>query len=293
MNEPNPKYEARLKIYKRGALIYAILALAVTVAAFIIGAKAENRYLSDNLFTYLFYVSIALTVIFAVSALFSFKGHGICRSERSKSSILSALTCAGVICIDVTVLPTVVSGEAGVLGIPILIASLFAILFSLSDIFPLGKGLTILSGYAQIFFCLFLIAKLYLGHSVEMNAPVKLLSQFSLAAVALGTLSELRILLDRSVAGMYVLSAIFSATLPIAATAASLIEALTDPVKYTSIYLAAPLFALSFAIPSLLKLMKARVIKTESNEPNDESDRISIDEIIEEICDPNSTESDS
>ena len=291
MNQPNQKYETRLVIYKRGALIYAILSLAVTAAAFIIGAEAESRYLADNFFTYLFYAFVILTVAFAASALFSFKGHGIVRREKSKTSLLSALTCAGAICVDFTLLPAVVSGENKLIAILILICSLFAIIFSLSDIFPFGKGLILASGYLQIFFCLLLIALLYLDHSIEMNAPVKLLAQFSLAAVALGTLSELRIHADRSIAGMYVFSAIFSVTLPSAAAVASLTEALTDPVKYTSIYLAAPLFALSFAIPSFIKLMRAGLVKAENNEPELESNRLSVEEIIKETCD-SSTEED-
>ncbi len=293
MNEPNPKYETKLWIYKRGVLIYAILAMAVTAAAFIIGAKAENRYLSDNFFTYLFYAFAISTVAFAVSALFGFKGHGISRGERSKASILSALTCAGAICVDLTVLPATVSGENKLMGVLILICSLFAILFSLSDIFPFGKGLTLASGYLQIIFCLLLIALLYLDHSIEMNAPVKLLAQFSLAAVSLGTLSELRIHLNRSFAGMYVLSAIFSAILPITAVVASSIEILTDPVKYSRVYLAVPLFTLSFAVPSVFRFLNAVVVKAESDEPKDESDRLSVEEIGKEICDSSTEEDDN
>lgn len=300
MNEPNPKYETKLKIYKYGTLIYAILAIFATAAAYILGAKEESRYLSDTIFTYLFYCFIALASIFAISAIFGFKGHGISHGERGESSrapFLSSLLGAGAICLIVTRISEIVKKADGstpsLFDVLIILTAASVVIYSLSELFEFGESLTLIFGYLQILLCVLLISEFYLDHSVEMNAPIKLLTQFALASVILGTLSDLRILIDRSHAGFYLFTKICAIFIPISATVASLIEIFSDPEKYTVAYLAAPLFTLSYAIPSLVKLMKSKVVKTESNEPNDESDRISIDEIIEEICDPNSTESDS
>ncbi len=290
MNEPNPKYESKLKIYRYSTLIYVILAVVATAAAFIAGAKEESRYLSDTIFTYLFYGFIALSSIFAISAIFGFKGHGISHGERGESSrapILSSLLGAGAICLIITRIAEIVKKAGGstatVFDVLIILTAVFVVIYSLSELIPIGESLTLISGYFQIILCILIISEFYLDHSVEMNAPIKLLAQFALASVILGTLSDLRILIGRSHAGLYLFTKICAILIPIVSTVASIIEILTAPEEYTVIYLVASLFTLSYAIPSLVKLMKARVVKTENNEPDPESDRPSVGEAIDKI----------
>lgn len=297
MNESTTLYESKLKIYKRGALIYALSAIAITTAAFIIGAEEGSRYLSDNFFTYLFYVFVSISVIFAVTAVFFFKGHGITHGDRGgagQAPWASLLTAAGAICVIFTSIKEMV-GEGGGLSafsLAIILSALFAVTLSLYGLFPISDGLSVASGYMQIMLCILMIAKLYLDHSLEMNAPVKLLGQFALVSVMIGTLSDVRILIGRSRAGLYLFTKICVAVLPTVATVGALIGIVTSPEKYSSIYLVAPLFALSYAIPSTIKLMRAGLIKAEDNEPELESNRLSIKEVAEEIYDSDKEEDD-
>lgn len=268
MNNSESRAAARLRFFRIAAIIIAALSTIASAVALLTSAEPGTRYLSLSAATVAMYLTIAASVVLAFSSLFLFKGQGIAANESQGFEITSALPAVGALIVIVDRIASILpEGKPELVDVLLIITATLAALLPLAKLLHLSPTIKILAGYAQIFFALIFISYLYLEPKVELNSPVKLLSQFALAAVALSTLSDIRIMICRSMAGAYVFTKVCLASLAFSTAAATVTAIATGADKYPSAYLSASLFALCYGVYATAEFLKASIkIKSAQSE---------------------------
>ncbi len=248
-------YETLYKTYKYATILLALLTCALGASVFILFSEESGNYLTSSSLTVVFYVLLCIDVIFAISASFLFKrADGI--SCESKIARYTNLVPAAAATYCLVTLST--STERSILDILLIITAAFTVLFCVSKTAKLPDALSIGAGYGQILFCVLIVVKFYLDLSVEINAPAKLLLQFSAILAAFSTLSDIRCILGRSNAAQFV----FSKTLVACLSPVAFVAVLTLPKASTGElrdYLCYAVFLLTYAICEISSLLLATV----------------------------------
>lgn len=267
------KISRTYKAYKIAvAIVLCILAVA-SALAFTLGFEADLRYFNDSIIPiFLAIVSLAALGV-ALSSLFLFKKRMALRHPEPLLRFVAMLPMIAMIRLIIHVLwseiTRIFDAEAGsavtidTWTVLILISAVFAVIYNLSEIFEMNKPLKLISGFLQICFCIFVIAKLYVDFSVEINSPIKLLLQFSAAAMLLCTLADFRQELGISNAPAFLVSRICSASFGIASAAALFAEILPNADKYGDDYSVYPLLFIVCGIKAAVELFTSSVSETE------------------------------
>ena len=283
MNNTESRAHARLRFFKIAAIIIAALSAITAAFAFLVSSEPETRYLSLSAATVAMYSVIGVSVAVAFSSLFLFKGHSIVKDESQEFEILSLLPAVGALIVIIDrILSPVPNGKPSLTDALLIVTAIVASLLSIAKAFKLSATVKMIASYSQIFFTLIFISCLYLEPKVEINAPVKLLAQFALAAVALSTLSNIRIMIERSMAGAYVFTKICLAALAFSAAAATVTAIAMSADKYPRAYLSASLFALCYSIHALIEFFRAEVkAKNQESTPTEPIPEAVTDETVE------------
>ena len=261
MNRTQPK-AARLSplaIYK-----LATAALMLTIAifgliAFLAFFKNDSRYFDSSVPKVILYAALALGALLAVSAFFASKKIGKIVSAQKTPAILSLMPAGAALAALAVSIIEMTKGNKTSLSLAITVSLLGVAFYHLSSLLKLPSPLKLALGYVRIAFCVILIAKLHLDFHVELNSPVKLLTQFSAATAMLCTLSELRDLLGRSSTGYFICSRVCFLAVSLLGAIGALTEVASNLDKYNIDLLIYPILFLASAIPTAVEFFSSEV----------------------------------
>jgi len=248
-------YEVLYKIYKYVSLALTAITCVFGALSFYKCSEECGNYLPTSPLTNVFCVILVIDVIFAISAMLLFKKAGRILTENKIPKYFSLIPAAAATYCLVT-LST--STERGVLDIFLMICAALTLLFCISRTVKLNDALALCAGYGQVIFGILLVARIYLDSSIEMNAPTKLLLQFAAITVSFSTLSDIRVLIDKSNAIQFVSSkALVACLCPVAFIAVTTLQRVKDGTDKE--YLCFALFLLAYAACEIVKLFTANV----------------------------------
>lgn len=275
MNRPQASKSKRspLTVYKLGTAVILLLTAAIGLIAFLAFFENGSRYFEDSPAKIILYVSLALAVIFALSAFFTSKKIGKIEITKKTPYNLSLIPTATAIAVFAIAATEITKGDNGTISIIMVISLLGVALYHLSDVFKFPSSVKLALGYVKIIFCILLISKLHLDFDVELNSPLKLLTQFSAATLVLSTLSDLRVLIDRASTGYFICSKICYLTVSLLGAVGALTEVVCNLDKYGIDLLIYPIFFLSAAIPTAVRFFTASA-STETDEAAPSSEPI-------------------
>ena len=255
------------------AFIFSVAALGGL--AFSVAITPNGRYFTDSASVSALNFMVLPALILVVCTLLSFTKRSIDTRENAASRISAIFTAVGAtvpfiyyIYSSLLLSEAKENGKGDTLLLLLAIASVAVFVFSLSPLFKIGKTATLLSGYCQVIFCVIIVARFYLDYSVELNSPLKLLLQFAAVAVMMSTLSDLRYVIDRPIAPLFVITKLFSAALPILYFIAFVAEIAPNLHKYSLEYAVFVPFFLFYGIASAVKLTSFRLESEEREEEN-------------------------
>ncbi len=219
------------------ASILLVSAILIELAISLILVRANRIYINDGNRTTLLRVA---TLILHLAVIFC----GVMAVIGSKNMIFSIDSLKNTAKGDGTVLPS------DVLTVAIVVLS--AIIFLSSPALRrVGSGYGAadqINGYSTIFLCILGIALLYFDMSVEMNNPQKLLLQFSLAAICLSKLYEMKSHIQGKGARTSLAFRLFSVTFaPMAATSA-IIAFAAKGKSFPAFYLYFAIIVIAYAL---------------------------------------------
>lgn len=259
MNSPQTSESKRspLTIYKLGTAVTLLLSAVIGLIAFLAFFENDSRYFANSPVKIILYVILALSVLFALSSFFTSKKIGKIEIAQKTPYSLSLIPTATAIATFAIAATEIAKGDNSVISIIMTISLLGVALYYLADVLRFPKSAKIALGYVKIIFCVLLISKLHLDFYVELNSPIKLLTQFSAAAAVLSTLSDLKILINRGSAGYFIFSKVCFLTISLLASIGALTEVVCSLDKYGVDLLIYPIFFLSVAIPTAVKFFTA------------------------------------
>ena len=249
----NPLSKNASKAYKIAAIAIFIALAVASALAFTRGFESDIRYFKDSPLTVVLAISSVAALGLAVSSLFVFKGQKATSHPEPLFRFVAMLPMIAMIRLIIHFIWSeysrlAQSSEKATLDvwvIFIVITAVFSVIYNLSEIFEMNKPLKLISGLMQIIFCIIAIASLYVDFTVELNSPVKLLIQFSAAAMLLCMLADLRKELDLPNAAAFTLSRICSVSMGLVSAVALFAEILPNADKYPDSY---SVYALVFIV---------------------------------------------
>lgn len=267
------------RIFRSCKIAFAVLLSMLVISAilaFTLGFEADIRYFNNSPIIIPFAITAIASLALAASSLFTFKG---CSTERYPEPLLRFVSILPTIAVIRLVFHVIWSelsrfsdaAESGTeatldaWSLILIVAAVFSVIYNLLEIFNLNKILKMISGLMQIIFCIVAIAKLYIDFSVELNSPIKLLLQFSAAAMILCTLSDLRGELDIPNSVMFSLSRICSASLGLVSAVALFAEILPNADKYGDDYSVYALVFITYGIKSAVEFFSAQIVVADNS----------------------------
>ena len=281
----------RLKIFLSFGLTLALFLAALGAAAVFYSFNNETRYFTASPITLALAITSAITVALAISAFFVFKGAkleqsnthvGTSRCTRLLSVVFMA-TCAHYVIS--TINTSTDSAEAkshAYTAILLFLMFVLCAVYEISHVMALNKTLTVISGFARIVFCLYIVSTLYFDMHVEINSPFKLVVQFAAAALAIDTCMEVRDIISGVSTRAYIAAKTLSisiAALTLAISACAIIK----NAKFEDLgYLWYSLYFISLAICSCIDLARIKyptsiMIELESESESESEPKLELD----------------
>lgn len=263
-------------IYKIASTIMIAMLMIISAVAFALFFNRDSRYLISSPVVFALYGALAITVIFALSALFMLKGTTLTLPAPTANRIIAAIS-AGTSAVpfiyyiysDASAKIAAITSDAGsaaasyegldTLATMITVVSAVSTLCSLYLVIRGSKVAALISGYGRVIFLALIITKLYLDFSVELNSPVKILVQFGAAAAMLATTAQLRPLIGKHGAPYFVLTQFLSAALCLLCFVLFATEIAPNFAKYTTDLFVFPIMLLLFGIESAVNLFACRI----------------------------------
>lgn len=261
---------SKLTIYKLCTATILALVAIVGLISFLAFFEGDARYFKSSPIAIILYIILAITVIVAISAAFLSKKIGKIEITPQTPYMLSLIPTATATAVLIISIFEIVKGNSSTHAILIAITILGVALYHLADVVKFSPTVKLALGYVKIFFCILLIIKLHLEFKVELNSPLKLLTQFSAATAILSTLSDLRILLNRIPSGYFILSNICFLAVSLLGAIGALTEVASHPEKYTLDLLIYPILFLAIAIPTAVRFFTAKPAKEAEEAPTEE-----------------------
>lgn len=204
--------EASLKICKIGAVILTSLAAIFGALSFVTCMTESGRYFRTSFAVTMLHITIAATVLLAISSIFLFTKSQKIESERKWIKYIYALPAIGLLPLitiffkSLNTLNFAVDTERlkCIISILIFATAILSLGYFIAVSFNFKGGAVAGFGYVFILFCMLAIAQIHTDHSFEMNSPFKITIQFTAVATALNALSDIRNHIGRPSASQYV-----------------------------------------------------------------------------------------
>ncbi|MBE6584073.1 MAG: hypothetical protein E7649_03695 [Ruminococcaceae bacterium] len=270
------KISRRLLVYLILTSIFASVCAVLGAIVTARSAEQGTRYFISQDLTPALYVTVALTVVFAVSSFFVFKNIKTIRDPKlfgSKLRFVYLLPVAATVALAISKLLPSSNADTvkSLIKIPasetytaffklilLILLVLCAIYSFLHILRSPNRLLMLISGMAQTVFCIFIVASLYMDLLVELNSPYKLVVQFGAIFLAIDTCMELRGLIS----GVSIRACVCSKTLSISFAAfcfgVILCAAICDAGMLDTTYLLYSIYFICHAACSLFALCFAR-----------------------------------
>lgn len=265
------------KLYKIASFL---ITLSVTVAggsALALSFEKHSRYFASSLISIAFAIALGTSVLFALSALYIFKGEAVKESNSTAAKIFSIVSAVGAsisfiyyIYADAAANLAANSAPAGsaeavyegpeTITIALIITGAIAAAYSIFKAFSNNKAVTLFAGYIRVIFFALIITLFYLDFSVELNSPIKLLIQFGACAAMLATLAELRVIVGRSIASLFVATKLLTMIFACLNLAALCIQIIPNIDKYGHAYLLFPALLFICGIESGFELLTCEMM---------------------------------
>jgi ABC-type proline/glycine betaine transport system permease subunit len=274
----NPLNKNASKAYKIAAIAIFIALAVASALAFTWGFESDIRYFKDSPLTVVLVIPSVAALGLAFSSLFVFKGQKATGHPEPLFRFVAMLPMIAMIRLIIHFIWSeysrlAQSSEKATLDvwvIFIVITAVFSAIYNLSEIFEMNKPLKLISGLMQIIFCIIAIASLYVDFTVELNSPVKLLIQFSAAAMLLCMLADLRKELDLPNAAAFILSRICSVSMGLVSAVALFAEILPNADKYLDSYSVYSLVFIACGIKSAVEYFSSPINNAVGKKAEDE-----------------------
>ena len=264
---------SKLTIYKLCTAVILAMTAVIGLVSFLVFFDSDARYFKSTSIASILYITLALTAILAISA--AFLSERIGKIEIApQSPVLSLIPAATAITILIISIIEIVKGNTTSYATLTSVLLLGVAFYHLADALKAPAALKLALGYVKIIFCILIITRLHLDFKVELNSPLKLLAQFSAATTILSTLSDLRVIIDKSSTGYFILSKICFLTASLLGAIGALTEVASRPDKYTIDLLIYPILFLTMAIPSAVSFFTLRPAKETETTPATEPEEI-------------------
>lgn len=271
------------KLYKIASFL---ITLSITVAgstAFALSFGEHSRYFTSSLISIAFAIALGTGILFALSAIYIFKGESVKEKRSAAASVLSIVSAVGVslsfiyyIYADVASNLAASNAPAGspeaiykgpeTIAVALTITAGLAIIYSVLKAFSQRKAAILLFGYGRILFFALIITLFYLDFSVELNSPIKLLIQFGACAAMLATISELRVIIGRSCASIFVATKLLTMLFACLNMAALCIEIIPNIDKYGHAYILFPVLLFICGIENGFELFSSEMMPREKED---------------------------
>ena len=271
------------KLYKIASFL---ITLSITVAgstAFALSFGEHSRYFTSSLISIAFAIALGTGILFALSAIYIFKGESVKEKRSTAASVLSIVSAVGVslsfiyyIYADVAANLAASNAPKGspealykgpeTIAVALTITAGLAIIYSVLKAFSQRKAAILLFGYGRILFFALIITLFYLDFSVELNSPIKLLIQFGACAAMLATISELRVIIGRSYASIFVATKLLTMLFACLNMAALCIEIIPNIDKYGHAYILFPVLLFICGIENGFELFSSEMMPREKED---------------------------
>ena len=231
--------------------------------------EGNAKYFTSSALTAICYLTVASTIAVAVSAVFFLKDVGnIDTSSCARPKYLHLIIALAAAYVFFTAGKQLATTQARIWLI-IAILTAFSLIHFTSNYVKTGKTLFRLSGYLHILLCVLIIGKLYFNHSVETNAPLKLMIQFTACASALTTINSLRASILGCGTARYAGSKLILISLAFLSGIGAIYASTAGRDAYSSDYWVFPAFFFATAILEAVEYFSART--SASTDPTCES----------------------
>jgi hypothetical protein len=261
---------SKLSIYKLCTAVVLITTAILGLVSFLALFEKDERYFKSSPIIIALYITVALAVLLGISAAFLSKKIGKIKIAPRAPYMLSLIPTATAVAVLAISIIEITKGNSGTHAILIAITLLGVAFYHLADVIKIPPAIRLALGYVKILFCILIITKLHLEFKVELNSPLKLLTQFSAATAILSTLTDLRILLDRISTGYFILSKICFLTVSLLGAIGALTEVASHPQKYTLDLLIYPILFLAVAIPTAVGFFTVKEDPGSDSAPQEE-----------------------
>lgn len=267
----------KIKKYRIASIIATLLTVIIGTIAFILRSDSVGSYFERLPFKTLLYILIILDILIALSASFIFKGKEKIDIENcARPKFLYLLPALASAYIYFSLCKQIVTFKPDALSVVLLISAVFSQIFISSEYIKTGKTLTLISGFLHIVFCILVVAKLYFDWSIELNAPLKLLIQFTAVISALSATADLRVLTDNCSLARFMRVKSILLPLSLLSGIGAFIEAITHYDNYSSAYRIFPAFFFTCAVLEAVKFITASYKESSHDEihrekPQDDS----------------------
>ena len=249
-------------------MITLIMTTGITLFTRLVEGNA--KYFTSSALTTICYLTVASTIAVAVSAVFFLKDVGnIDTSSCASPKYLHLIIALAAAYVFFTAGKQLATSQSARLWLIIAILTACSLIHFTSNYVVTNKTLSQFSGYLHILLCVLIIGKLYFDHSVETNAPLKLMIQFTACASALTTINSLRASILGCGTARYAGSKLILISLAFLSGIGAIYASTAGRNVYSSDYLVFPAFFFATAILEAVEYFSART--SASTDPTCES----------------------
>ena len=213
-------FSKRLYIYKVGNIALTLMCGLLCAICTLFFYDEKPGYFALHPLISIFYVAIALTVLFAISTVITFNKTFKLEQPTSKGSsqIISIIPACAFILYAISLTPTAFEGssksKAALLQMFFALAA-FLYFFIIALDISSNQNLLAILGIASLGCPILIAINSYFDYSSVMNGPDKLFMQFAVVLFSLYLINELRFILNKSYSRFYITVAILTSSVAI------------------------------------------------------------------------------
>ena len=259
--------------YKRLSLLMIALTAIAGIVLFTFLAESNSKYFESSPLTAICYAVIVSTIAVAVLAVFFLKNAGnIDTASCARPKYLNLIIALAVAYVFFTTGKQLANSQSVRIWLIIAALTAFSLIYFTSNYVETNKTLSQLSGYLHILLCVLIIGKLYFDHSVETNAPLKLMIQFTACASALTTVNNLRASILGCNTARYAGSKLILISLASLSGIGAIYAAVAGRDVYSSDYWVFPALFFATAVLEAVEYFSAQTTDPSASAPADSAD---------------------
>lgn len=248
----------RLYVYKLCTILLSLLGAIFGAVAF---ANADDTFASNSFLIYNKYPSthfiifIILSAVGTISAPFLFRNAKPTTRATLPTAISSKFPAIAMIGIAAWEIINLFNGAKSILGIAAIVCPVVSAVFYATFRHGRLSKASIPSAYGCLALCIILTIRMYTDMSLEINAPLKLLTQFSAILMIFSIITDIRSHTGECSLGQYVCSKMLFVTTSITCGACGLIALIAQRGIYPPDYIVYPLLFLFCGMDALTSLL--------------------------------------